>query len=254
MNRKPLFALLCAIPVCFTAAINAGELTEHSSQKLTMHFRGSGDHTLEVRAIEGNITVEAYDGPDVEMTVEKSLSARNEQEMLAARRDVVLDTADNATTIGAIVRYPNQQTCGGANGYESHAGYHVRFDFRIRVPRNVRLKLCTINDSVVAVSGTAGDFDIKNVNGRIAMTGIAGSGNALTVNGAVAASFISTPPHPSTFRTTNGDVVITLPEGSSPQLHMRTLNGKVTASPSLRAAQDGVELTLETLNGDVRVL
>src|ERR1700684_2435930 len=96
MNRTILFVLL-STPSCFAAAVNATELTEHSSQKLTMHFAGPGAHTLEVRAIEGSITVEAYDGADVEMTVDSSLSAPNEDEMRAAHRDVVLDTGDHAT-------------------------------------------------------------------------------------------------------------------------------------------------------------
>jgi hypothetical protein len=222
-----------------------------------MHFAGPGAHTLEVRAIEGNITVQAYDGADVEMIVDRSLSAENDAEMRAARRDVVLDTGDNAATIHAIVRYPNQQTCGGATGYTSRPGYHVRFDFTIRVPRAVRLQLCTINSGVVLVSGTVGDFDVHNVNGRITMTDVSGSGNAMTVNGAVTVSFVSAPQRTSTFRTINGDVAITLPDTASADFHMKTFNGRVFsdfAVKPMRARNGGPDLTLESLNGDVRVL
>jgi DUF4097 and DUF4098 domain-containing protein YvlB len=281
MNRAIFVVLLCT-PICFAAAVNASELTEHTSQKLTMHFAGPGTHTLEVRTIEGNIKVEAYDGADVEMIVDKSLSAENEEEMRAAHRDVVLDIGDNAATIHAIVQYPNQQTCGGRGGFTSHSGYRARFDFTIRVPRTVRLQLCTINDSHVLVAGTAGDFDISNVNGRITMTDVAGSGSAVTVNGAVAASFVSAPQHSSTFRTINGDVDITLPEGTSADFHMKTFNGhlftdfavepkaenaavtreslggmsviRTSGFTTVRAGNGGPDLTLESLNGDVRVL
>ncbi len=275
-NRRSfmVFALLC-IPTYFTATVNASELTEHSSQKLTMHFAGPGAYTLEVGAMEGNITVQAYDGADVEMIIDRSLSAENEAEMLAAHRDVVLDTGDNTATIHAIVRYPNQQTCGGTNGYTSRPGYHVRFDFTIRVPRAVRLRLCTINSSIVLVAGTVGDFDVRNINGRIAMTDVAGSGNAIAVNGAVTASFVSAPQRSSSFRTVNGDVAITLPDGASADLHLKTLNGQLFTdfaakpkaqdagairgmlggtSTTVRAGNGGPDLTLESLNGDVRVL
>jgi DUF4097 and DUF4098 domain-containing protein YvlB len=146
----------------------------------------------------------------------------------------------------------------------------------------VRLQLCTINDSHVLVAGTAGDFDISNVNGRITMTDVAGSGSAVTVNGAVAASFISAPQHSSTFRTINGDVDITLPEGTSADFHMKTFNGhlftdfavepkaenaavtreslggmsviRTSGFTTVRAGNGGPDLTLESLNGDVRVL
>jgi hypothetical protein len=240
-----------------------------------MHFAGPGTHTLEVRAIEGNITVQAYDGTDVEMIIDRSLSGDDEAQMQAARRDVVLDTGGNSATIHAIVRYPNQQTCGGPNGYTSRAGYHARFDFTIRVPRAVRLQLCTINYGIVRVAGTAGDFDVSNVNGRIAMTEVAGSGSAFTVNGAVTVSFVSAPQRSSTFRTVNGDVVVTLPASASADLHMKTFNGHVFTdfavapkpqnaravstilggkSRTVRAGRGGPDLILESLNGDVRAL
>jgi DUF4097 and DUF4098 domain-containing protein YvlB len=250
-----VFVLLCTA-TGFAVAADAGELTEHSSQKLTMHFAGPGAHTLEVRTIEGNITVQAYDGADVEMTVDRSLSAENEADMRAAHRDVALDTADGAATIHAIVRYPNQQTCGGTNGDTSRPGYHVRFDFTIRVPRAVRLQLCAINSGIVLVSGTAGDFDVSNVNGRITMNAVAGSGKAMTVNGAVTASFVTAPQRSSTFRTINGDVAITLPGISSANFHMKTFNGHVISDFAAKpmAGNGGPDLTLESLNGDVRVL
>jgi len=266
MNRTLLVVLLCTAPPCFAATAAAGPLTEHVSQSLTLHFAGPGEHKLDVRDIEGDITVVAYDGPDVSLIVDKSLSADNADEMRAAHRDVVLDTGDNAAALHVIARYPNQQTCGGPNGYTSRSGYHVRYDFTIRVPRAVRLTLCTINDGVVRVSATSGDFDISNVNGRIAMSDVSGSGSAVTVNGAVAATFVSAPQRPSTFRTVNGDVVVTLPQPPSSNLHMKTLNGNVAndfaAAPnagkpvasSVKAKQGGADLTLESLNGDVRVL
>jgi len=261
-----LGALLCATSGGLMAAATSSQLTEHSTQHLTMHFSGSGDHTLEIRTIEGNITVQAYDGPDVQMIVDKTLSAENEDEMRAARREVVLDMGNDAATLHAIVRYPNQQTCGGRNGYTSRPGYHARFDFTIRVPRAAQLQLCTIDNGVVLVSGMTGDFAISNVNGRISMTDVAGSGTAVTVNGAVAAEYVSAPRHSSTFRTTNGDVAVTLPQRPSSALHLRTLNGHVinefattpdAAGPvasTVSLGADRAGLTLETLNGDVRVL
>ncbi len=261
MKRAMLCVFWCAVPACFMASVQAEELAEHSSQKLTLHFAAGGDHTLEVRAVEGNITVQAYDGPDVEMTIEKSFTAPNEEEMRAAHRDVVLDTADNDATVRAVVRYPNLQTCGGSNGYTSRPGYHVRYDFTIRVPRAVRLQLCTINNGTVLVSGTSGDFDISNVNGRIAISDVTGSGNAVSVNGAVVASLNSAPQRESTFRTINGDVTLTLPQVLSSDLHMKTLNGHVfndfasaPNAPTPVVARQAAQLTLETLDGDVRVL
>jgi hypothetical protein len=281
---RTTFCVLAYVAGCLASAANASELTDHSSTKLTLHFAGPGTHTLEVRAIEGNINVEAYDGQDVEMIVDKSIRAESVDEMRAAKRDVVLDTGDNAASIRAIVRYPQQETCGDDHGWRrpERPRYDVRFDFAIRVPRATRLELCTINRGDVLVTGTHGDFDIRSVNGRITMTDIAGSGSATTINGPVTASFVSAPRSASTFKTINGGVVITLPDSLSADLHMKTLNGglftdfevqprsvpagmmterhggmsviRTSGFTTVRAGTGGPDLTLESLNGDVRVL
>ncbi|MEJ0008169.1 MAG: hypothetical protein WDM77_17860 [Steroidobacteraceae bacterium] len=81
MSRMLLFVLWCTTPACFMAAASAGQLNERVSQSLTLHFARPGDHTLEVRDIEGDITVVAYDGPDVQMIVDESLSADNAEEI-----------------------------------------------------------------------------------------------------------------------------------------------------------------------------
>jgi hypothetical protein len=281
---RTTFRVLAYIAVCLASAANASELTDHSTTKLALHFSGSGTHTLEVRVIEGNINIEAYDGQDVEMIVDKSISAQSDDDMRAAKRDVVLDTGDNAASVRAIVRYPQQEACGNDRGW-THAErprYDVRFDFTIRVPRATRLELCTINGGDVLVTGTQGDFDLRSVNGRIAMTDVAGSGSATTVNGPVTASFVATPRSASTFKTINGAVVITLPDNLSADLHLKTFNGglftdfevqpqlapagtvterhggmsviRTSGFTTVRAGKGGPDLTLQSLNGDVRVL
>jgi hypothetical protein len=285
MNLPTLCALTFLAGSLATSA-GAHDFVARSSTKLTLHFAGTGAHTLEVRDIHGAITVEAYDGPNIEMVVDKSISAETEDALKEAERDVILDTSDNATSIHAIVRYPDQGSCGEENGQmRSHhewPKYDVRFDFTIRVPRATRLELCTINQGDVRVAGTHGDFDIRSVNGRITMTDVAGSGNAITVNGPVTASFVSAPGSASTFKTVNGGVILTLPDGLSADLRMKTFNGglftdfevqplsagaslsaekhggmsvyRTTGFTTVRAGKGGPELTLESLNGDVRVL
>src|SRR5690606_17673308 len=87
---------------------------------------------------------------------------------------------------------------------------------------------------------------------------------------------------PSLFKTVNGDVTVTVPEPLSADLRMKTFNGELltdfdveslpTAAAAgtrsrdgrfvfrsnqyttVRAGRGGPEITLETLNGDVRVL
>ena len=286
MKLKSTLLFACAA-IGATGVVSAKEVTESSSTSHTLHFASGAPHTLEVRAITGAITVEAYDGNDVEMLVNKSVTADSDEDLRAARSEVMLDIEDNAGTVGAIVRYPEQDACGqkGIRGEHHHwheQRYEVRYDFTIRVPRDTRLELCTINEGHISVTGTRGDFEIQSVNGRITMTNVSGAGKAATINGRVTASFVAAPNARSTFRTINGDVVLSLPAGLAADLRMKTFNGglftdfDVQALPaampvavekrdgmsvyksngftSMRVGRGGPELTLDTLNGNVRVL
>jgi DUF4097 and DUF4098 domain-containing protein YvlB len=159
--------------------------------------------------------------------------------------------------------------------------YEVNYDFTIRVPRNTQLTLCTVNRGEVTVKGTRADFNITSVNGRIDLTDMGGSGNATTVNGGVKASFTAAPRGDSLYRTINGDIVLTIPEPFAADLNMKTFSGGLytdfetqpravqAAAPqrkdgkffyatnayaTVRVGTGGPLLTLDTFNGDARVL
>jgi DUF4097 and DUF4098 domain-containing protein YvlB len=274
--------LLCATALCANVAAARG-ITEKSSARHTMHFSGNGERTLEVRTVNGSITVQTHEGRDVEIIVDKSVTA-DSQAAIAAAEEVMLDLADNAATVGAIVRHPDFGVCGEQDSWKRTRGrlrYSVQYDFTVRVPRDTRLQLCTINNGDITVTGTRGDFVIRNVNGKITLTDMAGSGDAITVNGRVAASFVSAPRTDSHFKTINGDVVVTVPAAFNADLRMKSFNGglftdfetqplsqplvadersgamKVFRSnsfTSVRVGNGGPVLTLDTMNGDVRVL
>jgi hypothetical protein len=284
MTRTLSFTLFW-LSIGMAASVHATGETDRSTRQLTLKFAGAGEHILDVRAINGSISVEAYDGSDVLMTVAESITAESEEALRIAKRDVVLDTADNASVIHAIVRAPHQGICGDTHGTTeepTRSGFSVRFDFTLRVPRSVRLQLCTINEGNVLVTGTSGDFDISSINGRITMNAVSGSGNATTINGPVTASFTSAPKRSSKFKTINGAVALSFPDDLSADLHMKTFNGHLLTdfptAPELvpasvakdirggmtvlrssgftnvRVGNGGPDLTLESLNGDVRVV
>jgi hypothetical protein len=266
------------------AGANALDLEDHSSSRQTLHFAGAGPRTLEVNVVTGAITVEGYDGSDVEVIVNKTTYARSRDDLEEAARDVKLDTADNTDTVRLLVKYHGEALCGERHSHwleDDRRHYDVRYDFTIRVPKSTRLELCTINRGDIAVTGTQDNFAIHTINGRITLSDIAGSGEATTINGRVTASFTAAPRESSVFKTINGDVVLEMPADFSADLHMKTFNGglftdfetqplrvqnvsverhgnlsvyRPNAFTSVRAGNGGPELTLETLNGDVRVL
>jgi len=255
------------------------ETTHH-----TLRFAGTGPHVLEVRTVHGVIDIEGYDGADVDMTVGKSISAKTADDLQRAQREVTLETADNAATIRAIGRYQYGMTCGEESSQHDREWprYDVRFDFKIRVPRNTQIVLCTINEGTITVKGMRADFIVRSVNGPVSLSDMAGSGEATTVNGSVTASFIAAPRGDSLFRTINGDIVLSMPDAFAADLDLKTFNGglytdfdaqpraiKTAAAPqrkdgklvyqtnlyaTVRVGNGGPLLTLDTFNGDARVL
>ncbi len=123
----------------------------------------------------------------------------------------------------------DEPTCGDRFDHPSHwdrRAWDVRYDFTIRVPKNTRLDLCTINDGNIVVSGTRADFSIHTINGRITMDDVGGSGEATTINGRVHRDIRQPhPARPRLFKTINGDVVLEMPERLAADLRMKTVNG-----------------------------
>lgn len=259
-------------------------VTDATSISRTLRFSGPGVPTLDLRAINGSIRVTGYSGSDVQLEAQTTIRAETDTDLAAARREVVLDVADDASTVGVTVRDARYGICGegrdGAGGRRARNRYLVTIDLTARVPVGSRLRLCTVNGREVSVSGTAGDFEIDNVNGRITMDRISGSGRATTVNGGVTVSFVDAPREASQFKTVNGALEVSFPLDLAADLRMKTLNGGLftdfdtqplatTADPperrngrfvyhanrftAVRVGRGGPRHTFETVNGDVRV-
>ena len=258
--------------------------TDESTISRTLRFAGAGERALVIRLINGSIHVTGTDETTVDLRVRKRIRAATDEDRRNAERDVTLDIADNAALIGAVAHQPDSSVCGERSdqrGWWRRPRYEVTFDVTVSVPRGTPLELCTINSGEVRVDGTAGDFEISNVNGRITMNGVRGSGNAETVNGAVSVSLTETPRSASRFKTHNGHVIVAFPAALSADLRLKTFNGDLftdfdiqpLSQPApvverrgmksiyrsndfarVRVGGGGPEITFETFNGDVRVI
>ncbi|HEY6212056.1 MAG TPA: hypothetical protein VIW45_07210 [Vicinamibacterales bacterium] len=286
-------AIAAAAAICVSAigTLHAQRTSQYavvdeSTITRTLVFAAGGSRALDVRNINGFIHVEGTGDSTVQMTIRKTVRAETAGDKADAERDVRLDFSDQKPTVEAIVRDRRDHVCGEPNNDERDWGrvhYAVRFDFTIRVPRDAKLRLCTINGGDLIVSGTSGDFVIDNVNGRIEMTGVAGSGRAHTVNGPVKVTFTANPKEPSSFKTVNGNVDVSFVDGLSADFSMKTFNGglftdfdvqplaaRTAAAPPerrdgkfvyranqftrVRVGGGGPEISFETLNGSVHAL
>jgi hypothetical protein len=291
------------LAIALTATIAAAPRADDNDEKYpvkdseriqrSLNFTGAGPHRLDIDNVSGSIQVAAYDGNTVELNVTRTLEAATQERLEAARKEVTLDVREDPSLISLYVDGPFRDcNCGRDRNRDENGDrrrgshwrdrqYEVRYDFVLKVPRQVGLTLSTVNRGDIKIEGTTGDFEVTNVNGGIEMLDVAGSGKVGTINKDVKIVFRANPAGPSSFKTLNGDVVVSFQPTLAADLRMKTFNGGMytdfdtTALPSLtpvserkggkfvyksdrsagvRVGGGGPELRFETLNGDIRIL
>jgi hypothetical protein len=254
-----------------------------SEAREPFHYTFSNDKTLDIDNVDGTIQVVGDSGSTIRVEGERITHAADQEALDRAKRDVKLDVNEKDGIAQFYVNGPFR----GNHSNEDH-GFHLHFDdheyevtynFTIHVPRDLGLRLRTVNGDI-KTEETRGKFDIRGVNGAVTMTGAAGYGSLQTVNGRTSVSFRESPRQASDFKTVNGAIDASFPSNFSADVRFKTLNGQAytdfeaTALPSapqagerangkfvykfnqtrnVRIGSGGPELSFETVNGDIRI-
>jgi hypothetical protein len=259
-----------------------GNFTEHDQDKIQKSFAMPSAHrTLEIDNVWGSIEVVGTSSDQVQLTVNRDTRAESKEKLAQARKEVTLDITAQPDSLKLYVNGPFRCDCHDCGRSREFDGYVVKMDFQLQVPRDIDLKIKTVNEGHISVRDVNGSFVVRNVNGDIQMRGMAGSGSARTVNGPVKVSFRQNPREPSDFQTVNGAVELQFARELSADFRVKTMNGgiysdfPVTALPvkamqeehrgmktvfradrytSVRVNAGGPEIKVENLNGDIRIL
>jgi hypothetical protein len=258
--------------------------TEREQEKIQKSFAmpaGAGRRTLEIDNVWGSIEVVGAASDQAQLTVNKSIRAESKGKIEQARKDVTLDITQEADALKLYVNGPFRCNCHDCGRSRDDEGYIVKMDFQVQVPRDIDIKVKTVNEGRVSVRDINGSFLVRNVNGDIRIHNIAGSGTARTVNGPVKVSFRQNPREASDFETVNGAVELQFAHDLSADFKLKTFNGgiysdfPVTALPvqgmqeehhgskvifradrytGARINAGGPQIKVENLNGDIRIL
>jgi hypothetical protein len=259
-------------------------LVERAQEKIEKAFAmsaGAGRRTLEIDNVWGSIEVIGTASDQAKLTVNKSIRAESKEKIEKARREVTLDITQQADALKLYVDGPFRCDCHDCTRSRDDEGYVVKMDFVVQVPRDIDIKIKTVNEGRVSVRDINGSFVVRNVNGDIQLLNIAGSGTARTVNGPVKVSFRQNPREASDFETVNGAVELQFARDLSADFRFKTFNGgiysdfPVTALPvqgmkeehrgakvifradrytGARINAGGPQIKVENLNGDIRIL
>jgi hypothetical protein len=243
----------------------------------------AGHRSLEIDNIWGSIEVVADATDKVDLNVERTTRAESKEKLELARKEVTLDITQQEGALKLYVNGPFRCQCDDCNHRHDRDddGYVVKMDFKVHVPRDIDVKVKTVNEGRVKVSNINGNFVVRNVNGDIEMDNVAGSGTARTVNGPVIVSFRQNPRENSDFKTVNGKIELRFAHDLSADFRFKTFNGgiysdfQVTTLPihaiqeenrggkkvyradrftGARIGAGGPEIQMENLNGDLRIL
>lgn len=246
----------------------------------------SGVHEVILDNINGSVEVAGHAGAAVEVEYTRKVTAESDNRMEAANREVRMEPRQDADRLRLFVDSPSRccdegrRWCGNCGGGYRRDGYTVHYEFKLKVPFDTRLDLRTVNQGKITVRDTAGDFDIRNINGAIQLTDVSGSGTADALNGAVTVAFARNPQRESLFKSLNGTVEVAFQPGLNADMRLKTFNGnaytdfEVTALPTpaassgregaryvykrdrmsaVRAGAGGPVLTFDAFNGDIKI-
>ena len=262
---------------------DAWSVTAEEKIEKSFSLSSTGKAALDLDNIFGSIEVVGTSGHQVQVVISKTIRAATQADLERAKSEVTLDATQDGDSVRLYVDGPFRcdRNCEDCWRLQKDRNYVVKMDFKVRVPERIALQLKTVNEGKVTVENVLGDYDVRNVNGAITMRNVGGSGKAQTVNGAVKVTFRENPREPSEFSTVNGDVELVFTKSLAADFRFKTFNGEVytdfrmtslpPAAPTAerkdgrfvyradgftggRVGSGGPAITLENLNGELRVL
>jgi hypothetical protein len=262
----PVVALFLAAPVLvgcdiavdghggFDFGLAAGKANDQWTRSYSL---GSGGR-LEIINVNGKILAEATNGSSVEISAERSAKAATDEAAKELLGKIEMREEVGGDRVRVEVRSP--RTSGPA-------GHEIKWT--IRVPRGVAVDLRTVNGGVQMI-GLEGDVRARSTNGGISGVALVTSSvDAAVTNGGVEIELAQPIAEGNLeLEAVNGGVTIKLPADTKADITGRCVNGGISTERlqletvgeqtkrrlDARLNGGGARVSLETVNGGVRIL
>jgi len=204
-----------------------------------------------VENVHGSVLVEGWDHAEVEAIV--AMRSQGPSDRLD---DVEVAVEVRAGSLAFHTLYP------------ADLDEPVRVDYRLRVPRQVRLEQLSTLEGNIVVRDVEGAVKARSLHGDIEEVNVAGSvvGRALTGNILVSLRRLPDRQFPVKLETLNGNVDLLMPAQANADLELTTVAGKILGNYAFevssvpgdstrraRLGEGGVRVELRTVRGNIRV-
>ena len=151
------------------------------------------------------------------------------QVLVRARVQTGAPTAGEAEALSRQIRIETSGAKIFASGPETRKDYHWSVSYEVFVPRRADLSLETKNGGI-AIADVNGRIDFTALNGGVVLKRVGGAVRGSTTNGGLVIELTGDRWEGESLdvSTTNGGVIMTLPENYSANLQTGTVNGSVS--------------------------
>ena len=208
--------------------------------------------TLSVDARKnGGISIKGWDRAEVLVRARVQAAATTENEAVDLAKQVKIETAG-----GKIY----------ATGPSNRENYHWNVSYEIFTPRRSDLSLETYNGGI-SISDVSGKIDFTALNGGVVLRRVGGNVHGGTTNGGIVVELEGSNWDGETLdvKTTNGGIVMSVPENYSAHLQTGTVNGhlsvdfpvtvqgKISKELAVNLGSGGATVRAMTTNGGVKI-
>jgi DUF4097 and DUF4098 domain-containing protein YvlB len=230
------FLLVLALVGC-AVSIAAQDKSEKKTEKKSdgsLQCRDSGDYGRSFSHCEikeqpvpagGAITVDGRQNGGV------SIKGWERNDILVrAKIDTRAATQAEADSLAQQVRIETVGLNIHAEGPDTHDNYQWQVSYEVFVPRRSDL-LLTAKNGGISINDVAGKINFKTMNGGVSLRRVGGAVEGSTTNGGVSIELAGTSWQGEMLNvtTTNGGVVLRMPENYSAHIETRTVNGNVAS-------------------------
>lgn len=186
------------------------------------------------------------------------------QLLVRARVQTGAPTAGEAEALGKQIRIETSGAKIFASGPENRRDYHWDVSYEVFVPRRADVSVETHNGGI-AISDVNGRIDFSAVNGGVVLRRVGGAVRGSTTNGGLVIELSGDrwDGESMDVSTTNGGVILSVPENYSAHLQTGTVNGsvstdfpvtgRITKQLALDLGSGGASVKAVTTNGGVHL-